>query len=75
LIDQEEIHKHCLSDDPIERYEALNQLKDNFSQLPDKQQAWNDLHKLTNDQDSYVRRKAAFALVSIFPDVPDKQQE
>ena len=74
MIDQEEIHKHCLSDDPIERYEALNQLKDNFSQLPDKQQAWNDLHKLTNDQDSYVRRKAAFALGSIFSKVPGKQQ-
>ncbi|MCC4770462.1 hypothetical protein FXV91_09775 [Methanosarcina sp. DH2] len=74
MIDQEEIHKHCLSDDLIERYEALNQLKDNFPQLPDKQQAWNDLHKLTNDQDIYVRRKAAPALGFMFSEVPDKQQ-
>ena len=26
-----------------------------FSYVPDKQQAWNDLIKLTTDEDSYVR--------------------
>ena len=45
-----------------------------FSQVPDKQQAWNDLHRLTNDEDSYVRSKAAYALGSAFSQVPDKQQ-
>ena len=39
-----------------------------FSQVPDKQQAWNDLHRLTNDEDSYVRTYANHSLgkVSIF---------
>ena len=45
-----------------------------FLNVPDKQQAWNDLHKLTNDEDSYVRSNAASALGSAFSHVPDKQQ-
>ena len=32
--------------------------------MPDKQQAWNDLHRLANDQDSSVRSRAAEALGS-----------
>ncbi|AKB47449.1 hypothetical protein MSKOL_1672 [Methanosarcina sp. Kolksee] len=42
--------------------------------MPDKQQAWNDLHRLTNDEDSDVRSSAAEALCSAFSQVPDKQQ-
>ena len=36
--------------------------------MPDKQQAWNDLNKLTNDEDSDVRAYANHSLgkVSIF---------
>jgi hypothetical protein len=42
--------------------------------VPDKQQAWNDLHKLTSDKYSDVRSEAASALGSVFYHVPDKQQ-
>jgi len=42
--------------------------------LLDKQQAWNDLHRLTNNQDSFVRLKATGVLASYFSDLPDKQQ-
>jgi HEAT repeat protein len=42
--------------------------------VPDKQQAWNDLVRLTNDEHSGVRSRAAFALGSAFSQVPDKQQ-
>ena len=42
--------------------------------MPDKQQAWNDLIKLTNDKNSDVRYRAASALGSVFSYVPDKQQ-
>jgi hypothetical protein len=59
LIDQEEIHNQCLNDDPKERIKAANQLKDNFSLLPDKQQAWNDLHELITDKNSSVRYQTA----------------
>ena len=133
MIDQEEIHNKCLSKNPKDRIKALNQLRNNFSSLPDKQKAWNDLIKLTTygkdndlgckiankfdifldyeiiikiqdnlskiskigkvlvyifralvklgdlirlviDKNSYVRKNATFALVSIFPYVPDKQK-
>ena len=50
-----EIHTKCLSEDPKERIKALKQLDNYFSIMPDKQQAWNDLHKLTSDEDSNVR--------------------
>ncbi len=42
--------------------------------MPDKQQTWNDLHKLTNDEDHSVRYSAAEALGSAFSQAPDKQQ-
>jgi len=74
LIDQEEIHNQCLSDDPEKHIHALEELENSFSFMPDKQQAWNDLLRLTNDEDWHVRYRAANALVSSFSQVPDKQQ-
>ena len=74
MIDQEEIHKQCLSKNPIKSIKALNQLRDNFSSLPDKQQAWGYLHKLTSDEDYCVRYRAASTLGSAFAHMSDKQQ-
>jgi HEAT repeat protein len=56
------------------RYSAAEVLGSAFSQVPDKQQAWNDLIRLTSDKDSDVRYRAAEALGSAFFQVPDKQQ-
>ncbi|AKB47043.1 Flagellar motor rotation protein MotB [Methanosarcina sp. Kolksee] len=50
------------------------ELKNLFSLISDKQQAWNDLHRLTNDEDSSVRYRAGYAIGSVFSQVPDKQQ-
>ena len=74
MIDQEEIHKQCLSKNPIKCIKALNQLKDNFSSFPEKQQAWDYLHKLTSDEDYCVRYRAASTLGSAFAHMPDKQK-
>jgi HEAT repeat protein len=74
LVDQEKIHNLSLCYDQEECFEAIRQLQDNFSSLPDKQQAWNDLIRLTNDGYSSVRFRAACALGSVFSHVPDKQQ-
>ncbi|MDI6811359.1 MAG: hypothetical protein QMD80_06780, partial [archaeon] len=41
---------------------------------PDKEQAWNDLIRLTGHQDSDVRFKAAVSLGAAFPFVPDKEK-
>jgi hypothetical protein len=54
LIDQDEIHKQCFSEDPEQRIKALESLKYSFPLLPDKQQAWNDLIKLFFDRKSDV---------------------
>ncbi len=51
LIDREKIYDQCLSEDPEERLEALEQLEASFSLLPDREQAWNYLHRLANDED------------------------
>jgi len=74
LVDQEEIHNQCLSNDPKERIDALEELENSFSFMPDKKQAWDDLHRLTNDEDSDVRSSAAEAFGSAFSQLPDKQQ-
>lgn len=74
MIDQEIIHNQCLSDDPEERVKALEQLRDNFLLLPDKQKSWNDLYKLLYDKNSSVRSRAISTLGSVVFQVPDKQQ-
>jgi HEAT repeat protein len=42
--------------------------------MPDKQQVWNDLHRLTNDEDRSEKSSAAKALGFLFSQLPDKQQ-
>ena len=74
MIDQEKIHLQCVCDDPKERIEGLKQLQGNFSLLHDKQKAWEDLHKLTSDQEMYVRYGAAHVIGSAFSYIPDKQK-
>ena len=74
MVDQEEIHNQCLSDEPKERIHALDELNNFFSFIPDKQQAWNDLIRLTNDEDSSVNRRAISVIRSVIFQVPDKQQ-
>ena len=74
MVDQEEIHNQCLSEDPKKRIHASEQLRISFSSMPDKQQAWNDLHRLTNDEFSDVRCIVTSAFRFSFSDMPDKQQ-
>jgi HEAT repeat protein len=75
LIDEDEIHIQCFfNKDPKKSRKAIYLLKTKFLLLPNKQQAWNDLHRLTNDQNYWVRCSATEALGSVFSHVPDKQQ-
>jgi HEAT repeat protein len=63
-----------MSNDPEERKHALEELNNFFSSMPDKQQAWDDILRLTNDIDMLVRNYAASALDYVFSHVLDKQQ-
>ena len=45
-----------------------------FSDLPDKNQAWSDLHLLALDEDSFIRMSAVEAMGSAFSELPDKNQ-
>lgn len=63
-----------LSDNSKDRLQALRQLKSDFNQLPDKQQVWDDLIRLTSDHNTDVSYGAVSFLYTAFSQVPDKQQ-
>jgi len=57
-----------------ERIVAAYALGSTFAHLPDKDQGWRDLHRLTQDKERNVRRGAARVLGSAFAHLPDKLQ-
>jgi hypothetical protein len=72
--DQTKIQWKATSNNIKGRRKAVDILRSNFSILPDKILAWDDLHRLTQDKISSVRKDAAEALGSVFSDIPDKIQ-
>ncbi|WXG41616.1 MAG: hypothetical protein WED07_12780 [Candidatus Freyarchaeum deiterrae] len=68
MVSQDEIHRKTKSRKIKERRKATILIRDNFAVLPDKEQAWEDLHRLTRDKDSDVRVSANHSLgrASIF---------
>jgi HEAT repeat protein len=59
------------------RWRAAGALGSAFGHIPDEHidQAWKDLHDLTQDQDNLVREGAAEALGSAFGHIPDKHKD
>jgi HEAT repeat protein len=74
LISQSEINEMASSKNVEDRKEAAQALRSAFSLLLDKEQGWQDLHKLTQDEDRGVRVCAADALERAFGQIPDKTQ-
>jgi predicted amidohydrolase len=74
MVDQAEIHRKAASGKVKERREVAWQLRNDFADLPDKEQAGEDLHQLTGDKDDDVRWVAVEALGSVFQHIPDKEQ-
>jgi len=72
MVDQVEIHRKVLSGRFENRMDAAMRLFSDFADLPDKTQAWEDLHRLTGDKNSDVRWSAAKTLHYTFQHVPDK---
>lgn len=61
-------------EDVDQRIRATIILKDEFENLEDKDQAWQDLIRLTGDKERAVRWNASQALESAFLHVPDKDK-
>jgi len=74
MVDQAEIHRKVASGNFGERTDGLIQLCNNFEDFPDKDEAWEDLIRLTEDNDRDMRRGAANALGVAFQHVPDKDE-
>ena len=78
MVDQAKIHRKVVSSSFEKRRNAANSLCNNFADLPDKEEAWKDLIRLTGDTDRRVRRHASGALMCafprIFPHIPDRKQ-
>jgi len=76
LIDYAKIHRMAQNDAVQERKEAVDQIRNNFQNLPDKdkEQASKDLLELTKDENSDVREHAADALGPSFQYLTDKEQ-
>nr|QNO48962.1 hypothetical protein OEPDFBKK_00038 [Methanosarcinales archaeon ANME-2c ERB4] len=55
MVDQAEIHRKVVSGGFEERIEMARQLFSDLADLPDKTQAWDDLHRLTEDKYGFVR--------------------
>lgn len=74
LVSQDEIHRKAQSGKTYDRIAAANQFHDNFSDLPDKKQAWKDVYRLIHDEEDEVRWRGARALSVAFPHIPDRNQ-
>ena len=76
MVDYAKIYRMAQSDAVKERKQAVDQIRINFQNLPDKnkEQAWKDLLELTKDEDGIVRLCAATALGPTFQYITDKQQ-
>ncbi|MBU4220492.1 MAG: HEAT repeat domain-containing protein [Euryarchaeota archaeon] len=74
MVDQAEIHRMAASRNEQSRIEAVEELRKNFVDLPDKKQAWHDLARLKYDTYGYVRKCVVEALGSAFSSLPDTEQ-
>ncbi len=74
MSSQAEIHEMISSTKAEDRKDAASALVSALALLPDKTQGWQDLLRLTQDQDSDVRMIAARALGFAFSLQPDKDQ-
>nr|MDO8081694.1 HEAT repeat domain-containing protein [Candidatus Freyarchaeota archaeon] len=75
MVNQDKIHIKIKSSESEERRKALKLIGYNFAVLPDKKQAWEDLHQLTKDEDSLVRWDAAEALIYAFQHIPEENKK
>ncbi|MFZ3060890.1 MAG: HEAT repeat domain-containing protein [Candidatus Methanoperedens sp.] len=74
MVEQPEIHRKSRSKKVEERKEAAEQLGRSFAIFEDKEQAWEDLHELTQHKDDSVRWRAANSLGAAFSAIPEEHK-
>lgn len=74
MVNQEKILEMVHDEDAEKRKEAVNQLRDNFTNLQDKNQAWANLYQLTQDMSRIVRIAAVNSLQIVFPQTIYKEK-
>lgn len=75
MVDQAEIHRLVQSKDLKERKRAVEEVNNNFAIIKDKEQAWDDMIGLMQDEDFSVRWGAVRALVSCYSYIPEEYRE
>ncbi len=61
--------------DVEERKKTAEELKNNFAILPEKKQAWDDLHRLTQDKEYSIRSSAVYALGTCYSHLPAESKK
>ncbi|WP_440955034.1 HEAT repeat domain-containing protein [Methanosarcina sp. Mfa9] len=74
VIDQETLHDGTLNPFMEEKIDALNQLSTNFEFLPDREQAFDDMLRLSSDKDKLVAETAVKTLELVYPHVSDRKR-
>jgi HEAT repeat protein len=75
LPDQTEIHKDCIGNKVESHKYTADTLRYAFSRLPDKDLAWQYLHRLTLGGNKDERGRAAYAVGSALSHIPDKYRD
>lgn len=70
--DQDEIHRLCVSKNVDDRLKAAEIFIKEFFLRSDKSVLLKDLHNLTNDENTCVRKEAAFDLGYLFKYIPEE---
>ncbi|HII01800.1 TPA: hypothetical protein HA351_09195, partial [Methanosarcinaceae archaeon] len=71
MIDQDIVHDKIFSPLSSERIEAMGQISASFESIPDREQAFEDMLKLSSDKFDEVRESAVFALSTVFSKLPE----
>ncbi len=71
MIDQDIVHDKTFSPLSSERIEAMEQLSSSFESVPDREQAFEDMLRLSSDKCDEVRESAVSSLSTVFSKLPE----
>lgn len=74
VIDQETLHDRTLNPFMEEKIDVLNQLSANFEFLSNREQAFDDMLRLSSDKDNLVAENAVKTLELVYPHVLDRKK-